>query len=129
MTETGSLQGLSALIVEDNMIIALDAEQILLDNGIARVFTAVSVADALAIIDAEAVDLALLDVNLGSETSFALVGPLNRKRIPFIFVTGYGEALGLPEDAGAAESIKKPVADHQMLAALARAHARRPAAG
>ncbi|MBB4002798.1 HWE histidine kinase domain-containing protein [Aurantimonas endophytica] len=128
MTETGSLHGLSALIVEDNMIIALDAEQILLDAGLAKVFTAASVADALAIIDAEAVDMAMLDVNLGSETSFALVGPLNRKNIPFIFVTGYGEALDLPADAGAVESIKKPFADHQMLAALARAKGGKSAA-
>ena len=129
MTETGSLHGLNALIVEDNMIIALDAEQILLDNGVAKVFTAASVADALTIIDAEAVDLAMLDVNLGAETSFPLISPLNRKNIPFIFVTGYGEVLDLPEDAGPVESIKKPFADHQMLAALARAHARRLAAG
>jgi light-regulated signal transduction histidine kinase (bacteriophytochrome)/ActR/RegA family two-component response regulator len=125
MTETDSLHGLTALIVEDNMIIALDAEQILLDNGIAKVFTAASVADALTIIDTEALDVAMLDVNLGSETSFSLVGPLNRKNIPFIFVTGYGEALDLPEGAEAAEAIKKPFADHQMLSALSRANARK----
>lgn len=128
MTETDSLRGLSALIVEDNMIIALDAEQILLDNGIGKVFTAASVADALAIIETEPVDMAMLDVNLGSETSFPLVGPLNRKNIPFIFVTGYGEALDLPEGAEMAEAIKKPFADHQMLAALSRANARRATA-
>ena len=119
--EPVSLAGLRGLIVEDNMIISLDAEQLMLDNGMAEVFTAASVAEARKIIDAHPVDVALLDVNLGSETSFPLVRNLNEKRIPFVFVTGYGEQIELPEDAKEASAIKKPFATDQLVNAIARA--------
>jgi len=119
---TPGLAGKSGLIVEDNMIISLDAEQMLVDNGASQVFTAMNVSEALKIVESETIDVALLDVNLGSETSFALIEPLKAKNIPFVFVTGYGEKLDLPPEAGArAEAIKKPFAPDQLLAALLRA--------
>ncbi|MCB8837610.1 HWE histidine kinase domain-containing protein [Aurantimonas sp. VKM B-3413] len=121
-----SLQGLRGLVVEDNMIISLDAEQLLLDQGMAEVFTAMSVADAKRIIEKEAVDVAILDVNLGSETSFPLITPLNQKGVPYVFVTGYGEKIDLPEDAAdGVEAIKKPFAAEQVVAAVSRAASRR----
>ena len=101
MPDLDILKGRTGLIVEDNMIIALDAEQLLLDNGMARILTAANVAEALRLIEAETIDVALLDVNLGSETSFALIAPLNARSVPYIFVTGYGENLDLPPEAGA----------------------------
>ena len=78
------------------------------------------------IIENEAVDVAILDVNLGSETSFPLVTPLNKKGVPYVFVTGYGEKIDLPEDAAdGVEAIKKPFAAEQVVAAVSRAAARR----
>ncbi|MFD2236820.1 HWE histidine kinase domain-containing protein [Aureimonas populi] len=117
----GALDGLRGLIVEDNMIIALDAEQLMLDNGMGAVFTAASVAEARKIIDAQAVDVALLDVNLGSETSFPLVADLDERRVPFVFVTGYGEQIDYPAEAGEVRAIKKPFASEELLAALSKA--------
>ncbi|WP_182086824.1 HWE histidine kinase domain-containing protein [Aureimonas sp. ME7] len=119
-----SLEGLKGLIVEDNLIISLDAEQLLLDHGMSEVFTAASVADARHIIDTQRVDVALLDVNLGSETSFPLVGDLNARAIPFVFVTGYGEAIELPPEAEHADAVKKPFVSDLLIAAIARAAAR-----
>ncbi|WP_062206864.1 HWE histidine kinase domain-containing protein [Aureimonas sp. AU12] len=121
-----SLQGLRGLIVEDNMIISLDAEQLMLDSGMHGVFTAASVAEARKIIESQPVDVALLDVNLGSETSFPLVGDLNARGIPFVFVTGYGERVELPEGAEDASAIKKPFATDQLVQAIAEAVARKP---
>ncbi|MCE7028649.1 HWE histidine kinase domain-containing protein [Jiella avicenniae] len=119
------LAGKCALIVEDNMIISLDAEQMLLDNGAARVMTAMSVREAKRIVENEALDIALLDVNLGGETSFALAPILKQRGIPFVFVTGYGEKLDLPEEIDReVEAIKKPFATDQLVAALDRALAR-----
>ena len=118
-----SLSGMTGLIVEDNMIISMDAEQLMLDNGMARVFIAASVAEARKIIQRETLDVALLDVNLGSETSFPLVGDLKAKDVPFVFVTGYGENVDLPPDAGNARAIKKPFASDQLIEALGTAAA------
>ncbi|MET0257091.1 MAG: HWE histidine kinase domain-containing protein [Methylobacterium sp.] len=120
-----SLKGLVGLVVEDNMIISLDAEQLLLDNGMESVFTAASVTEARKLIDAHAIDVALLDVNLGSETSFPLVGDLNVKGIPFVFVTGYGETIDLPAEAEDARAVKKPFATEQLVVAIAQAVAKR----
>lgn len=113
-----SLDGLSGLIVEDNMIISLDAEQLMLDNGMRTVFTAASVADAERIIEEETIDVALLDVNLGPETSFPLVKPLNARGVPYVFVTGYGEKVELPAEAAGTTAIKKPFASDELIAAL-----------
>jgi two-component sensor histidine kinase/CheY-like chemotaxis protein len=120
---SSSLSGLTGLIVEDNMIISMDAEQLMLDNGMAQVFIAASVTEARKIIQRETLDVALLDVNLGSETSFPLVGDLKAKDVPFVFVTGYGENVDLPAEAGNARAIKKPFASDQLIEALGTAAA------
>lgn len=117
-----ALSGISALLVEDNMIMALDAEQILLENGLASVHTAMSLSDAHRIVDNEKLEVALLDVNLGRETSFSLIGPLNERNIPYVFVTGYGEELELPATVRpGTQTIKKPYVGKDMLAALVTA--------
>jgi len=58
-----------ALLVEDNIIIAMDAEDSLTELGANAVNVAANVADALAILKRESISVALLDVNLGAETS------------------------------------------------------------
>ncbi|WP_294643341.1 HWE histidine kinase domain-containing protein, partial [uncultured Aureimonas sp.] len=121
-----ALAGLRGLVVEDNLIISLDAEQMLAEHGMTEVFTAASVGEARKVIDTMPVDVALLDVNLGSETSFPLVRDLNAKGIPFVFVTGYGEAIEFPEEAGGADAVKKPFVSDLLVSAIARAAARRP---
>ncbi|WP_244488015.1 HWE histidine kinase domain-containing protein [Aureimonas sp. Leaf454] len=118
-----SLSGMTGLIVEDNMIISMDAEQLMLDNGMSQVFIAASVAEARKIIERERLDVALLDVNLGSETSFPLVDDLKAKDIPFVFATGYGENVDLPAEAAQARAIKKPFASDQLIEALGTAAA------
>ncbi|MBJ3775096.1 HWE histidine kinase domain-containing protein [Acuticoccus mangrovi] len=124
----GNLEGLHGLIVEDNMIMALDADQLLTDNGMDAVFSAMSVADAKRILESERVDVALLDVNLGSETSFGLIGTLNTQEVPYVFVTGYGERLDLPDDARpSSAAIKKPYDAEAIVSAILEAVGSRPA--
>ena len=79
------------LLVEDNMIIALDAEMMLQSLGAETVHVASNVASALAALQRSNVAYALLDVNLGSETSEAIAESLIEAGIPFVFATGYGE--------------------------------------
>src|SRR5688572_6847737 len=84
------------LIVEDDPIIALDFEDTLLGFGVKTVRTAQTVARALALIDQQAPDCALLDVSLIREKSFAVAERLDALNIPFVFVTGYGADARLP---------------------------------
>src|SRR5258707_11026695 len=84
------------LIVEDDLIIALDFEDTILGFGVKTVRTAASVARALEMIAERAPDFALLDVGLVHEKSFAVAERLDALKIPFVFVTGYGSAVVFP---------------------------------
>jgi CheY-like chemotaxis protein len=44
----------------------------------------------LAFLKENAVDAAILDINLGGETVYTVADALARLGIPFVFVTGYG---------------------------------------
>lgn len=106
--ESDLLAGEIVLLVEDSMIIALDGEDALTDIGAREVFTAPSVARSLALIEEGQISYAVLDYNLGGETSVSVAEALLSRGIPFIFATGYGEALELPESLKGAIIVKKP---------------------
>ncbi len=78
------------LVVEDNMVIALDASDMLSDLGAEHVHTASSVVDGLAILSKHTITFALLDVNLGDETSIPVIEKCLELGIPTILATGYG---------------------------------------
>ncbi|MCT8268120.1 GAF domain-containing protein [Afifella sp. JA880] len=96
------------LVVEDNMIIALDTEQMLLSLGVGNVRTASGVSDALKEIERQAPDFALLDVNLGAETSLEIAERLAEMGVPFAFATGYGEQAALPAPFDVTHKVRKP---------------------
>ncbi len=83
------------LVVEDNMVIALDASDMLSAMGAEHVHTASSVADGLAILSKRTISFALLDVNLGDETSIPIIENCLELGIPTILATGYGASEDL----------------------------------
>jgi len=101
------LKGRHVLLVEDNMIIAMDGEDVLRDLG-ADVTTAASIARAREAIQHHPIDLAVLDFNLGAETSMPVADLLAERGIPFLFATGYGDGLELPERFAGVTLVKKP---------------------
>jgi two-component sensor histidine kinase/CheY-like chemotaxis protein len=101
------LAGLNVLLVENNLIIAMDGEDILRRLG-AEVATAPSVADAMEFLAGQSFDLALLDVNLGDETSFAIADRLAANNVPFVFATGYGEGIAQAHSHSDAPILQKP---------------------
>jgi light-regulated signal transduction histidine kinase (bacteriophytochrome)/CheY-like chemotaxis protein len=102
------IEGKTVLLVEDSLIIALDAEDILKRLGAQDVATAPSVPLALEAIDTVKPSLAVLDVNLGDHTSFAVADRLKELGIPFLFATGYGEQAQLPADHADRTVVQKP---------------------
>jgi light-regulated signal transduction histidine kinase (bacteriophytochrome)/CheY-like chemotaxis protein len=98
----------TALIVEDNLIIAMAAEVILLDLGARHVDTAASVDQALRSIERTRPGFALLDLNLGNESSIKVAQKLKEIGVPFIFATGYGERAPIPAELSAAPVVQKP---------------------
>ena len=79
------------LIVEDEMLVAMLLEDMLTDLGHIVVGIATRVESALSLIASTGPDLAILDVNLAGEKSFPVAEVLEKKGIPFVFATGYGQ--------------------------------------
>lgn len=88
---TGTLAGLRVLLVEDEMLVCMDIEDMLEEFGCKVVGPAARVSEALAILDTEPVDIALLDVNLGREKSYPIADRLTQNGTPFLLSTGYAE--------------------------------------
>lgn len=72
---------------------------------------------ALVIIEKERLDGALLDANLHGRPVDDIAAALTRRRVPFVFVTGYGRA-SLPEAFGKAPMLSKPFTEAQVLDAV-----------
>lgn len=112
-----------ALLVEDNLIIALDAEDMLTTAGAESVDVASSVRDAVDLIERNRPDFALLDVNLTGETSFPVAERLKQQGVPFIFATGYGDDLEVPAEFEDVGVVSKPYEAADVVAALKAAMA------
>jgi CheY-like chemotaxis protein len=109
------------LIVEDDPIIALDFEDTILGFGVKTVRSVGNVGAALAAIAAHPPDVALLDVGLAREKSFAVADQLDALRIPFAFVTGYGGNASVPAAFANRPRLGKPCTAAALEAALRRA--------
>jgi CheY-like chemotaxis protein len=110
----------TALVVEDNMIIAMEAEEILRDLGYADCHVCGSVRGALQIIADHPITFALLDMNLGNETSEEIAAALLAGGTPFIFASGYDDFPELAEALTAAPVVTKPYTGGDIAAAIAR---------
>ena len=109
------------LVVEDDVLLALDLEQILRDCGVVQVRTTDSVPEAMAIIDERVPDFAFLDVKLGAQNSFEIAHRLVELAVPIAFVTGYDDDVpfhGAFEDV---LKIRKPYDTETIRQALGRA--------
>jgi two-component SAPR family response regulator len=97
------------LVVEDEMLIGMLLEDMLTDMGHVVVGIVPRVNDALAAVQKEAFDLAILDVHLNGQAVFPVAEALIERGIPFVFSTGYGER-GLPDQYRGRPILQKPFA-------------------
>jgi len=85
------------LLVEDESLIAMMMERSLRDFDFDVVGPFGTVRDALVAIDREPIDAGILDINLGGEMAYPIAQILRARKVPFVFMTGYGaEAVAAP---------------------------------
>ena len=96
------------LVVEDSMIIALDTEENLKRLGVKSVSVEGSVDGALKAIEKRLPDFAIVDFNLGTESSEPVARELASRGVRFVLATGYAEMADQIEDLGAAALLQKP---------------------
>ena len=113
------LAGLDVLLVEDQMLIALDAESILESAGVGRIVTCTSADEALKALDGFTPGFAMLDINLGSgRTSLPVAEALKARGIPFVFATGYNDMHMVPEALRGVPVVRKPYEGKRLLESL-----------
>lgn len=131
MTETRantnvSLSGLNVLLVEDEFIIAVDALEILKSLDVGQVRLSSTYDEAERLVQEEAFDLVILDININGKMSFPLGQILSGRGIPFIFASGYNlNARAIPGYNGGI-CVSKPYSREQLrdglITAVAQAH-------
>lgn len=104
---SGVLDGARVLIVEDEFMVAALLEDTLQAFGCEVVGPAARIDEALALLEREEIDAAVLDVNIAGEQVFPVADVLERRGIPFVFATAYGRG-GVAEAHRTHEILQKP---------------------
>lgn len=106
------------LVVEDEPLLAMLLEESLSDLGHDPVGAVATVTQAMAVLDAETVDCALLDFSLGgTENSVAIAERLRLAGIPFCYLSGHS-SLDTGSGAPDAPMMTKPVSMRDLERAL-----------
>lgn len=117
----GNLNDASVLLLEDEYLIALDAEQILRELGVRRIEMTSTLGEAEERVREGRFDLALLDVNVNGEMSFDLAKSLRARGVPVVFTTGYElKERGVPE-LDSALCVSKPYTSERLRQVLCAA--------
>jgi DNA-binding NtrC family response regulator len=107
LTDIAGLKGRRVFVVEDEMLVSMLIEDILEEFGCIVVGPAGKLEQALVLANAEQIDIAILDVNLGGTRVFPVADALAKRGVPFIFASGYGD-LELAEPHKGSPIIQKP---------------------
>jgi len=115
------------LIVEDNALLALDLARTIQTAGFDVTGPALTAASALNLIEREGCDAAVLDVNLGNETSEGVALELRKLNTPFLVVSAcFSDQL--PGALRDAPVFTKPLLPNLLIAGIVSCiqHRRRP---
>ena len=115
------LRGLRILVVEDTFMLAQELNEILVEFGCVIVGPAARASEAADLAGSNALDGALLDVNLSrGETSFSLAADLAGRHVPFLFITGYDLDSAFPAEFRDIPRLSKPLDLGRLVHAMLR---------
>jgi len=113
------LSGRRVLVVEDEMLVLIMIEDMLADLGCKSVTSAATVDKALALIDEQVFDVAMLDMNLNGNDSHVVAEALAARGIPFFYSTG-NTSRSLRDGYSDRPVLKKPFKYEELAAILIR---------
>jgi DNA-binding NtrC family response regulator len=113
MEQKAELSGMKILVVEDEVLVAMASADLLADSGYTVAGPVSSVTQGMRLIEQEAIDGAILDINLRGEMVFPLADALAERSIPFVYVTGYGKLLRACNHGRPV--LQKPYSNQQLL--------------
>jgi two-component SAPR family response regulator len=110
MTEASSVTARRrALVIEDETLIGMLLEDMLSDLGHEVVAVIPRVEQAMAAVQGDGFDFAIVDVHLHGQSALPVVEALIARGVPFVFATGYGQRV-LPEKYSDRPVLPKPFA-------------------
>jgi DNA-binding NtrC family response regulator len=87
------LIGCRVLVVEDEYFLASDLEKALRGGGAHVVGPVADIESAREQVAWDGFDVAVIDINLFDQATYAIADELQRAKIPFVFATGYSQAV------------------------------------
>jgi two-component SAPR family response regulator len=107
------------LVVEDDFFILNELESILTGAGAEVAGPCRSVEEALAVMDDDDLDVAILDVRLEHETVIPVARELCRRGIPFFFYTAHAQDESIRDEWPECTIISKPALPQTILETVA----------
>jgi len=120
------LHGKRILVIEDSPVVALACEDMLRDMGCVPVGPAINMAAALQLAADEALDAALVDINIRGGKAFPVLRILAGRGVPFLLASGYAD-WSMPEEWQERPRLAKPFSPNLLRESLQALIADRPA--
>ena len=106
------------LVLEDDVLLAMDMEDHLVDSGYEVVGPFANVSEALGAIEKTVLDGAVVDLNLNGEMSFPVIEALKGRGLPVIVCSGYAELPEFKNRLNDVPLISKPCDPKKLVALL-----------
>lgn len=121
MEQKQPLAGCRVMVVEDEFLFADRLLQVLEQAGASVIGPISNVPDALRQVARDGFEIAVVDLNLGSELAYPVAEALQQHNVPFLFATGYDQSV-IPREFAGVICWEKPLDEAQLVADLARLH-------
>jgi DNA-binding response OmpR family regulator len=115
--ESSKVRQTSIFLVEDEALIRMMLAEMLKELGHRVVAEAGRIEEAQRLAQTAEFDLALLDVNVGGHNIAPVAECLEKRELPFLFVSGYGSD-SLPEPFRGRSVLQKPFVVTKLSAAI-----------
>jgi len=103
------------LILEDEVLVSILIEDLMRDMGASEVIVLADAAQALEQVIRLPPDLAILDIHVGADTSFAVADALDTRNIPFMFSSALAGVDVQPRHSHR-PMLSKPFSDEELRA-------------